>query len=62
VRGRLDIDGSGGIDIADLLITAAAFGSKPGDRNWDQRADLDKNGLVNIVDITLVARDFGKTV
>lgn len=40
---------------------ARAFGSRPGDPNWNEIADIDKNGIINILDIAAVAKDYGKT-
>jgi penicillin amidase len=56
-----DIDGNGKVNIIDIAIVAKAFGSKPGDSNWNPVADLNNDNLVNILDITLVAKDYGKT-
>jgi PKD repeat protein len=55
-----DLNKDGIINIIDIAIVAKAFGSKPGDPNWNATADLDKNGWINIIDIATVARDFGK--
>jgi hypothetical protein len=57
-----DLNNDGRVNILDVTMVAKAFGSKPGDRNWNAVADVDKNGIVNIVDIAIVARDFGKTI
>ena len=57
-----DLNGDGTINILDIFPVAMAFGSKPGDENWNQIADLNKDGTVNILDIFAVAWDFGKTV
>ena len=56
-----DLDGNGKVNIIDITIVAKAFGSKPGDSNWNPIADLNNDSKVNILDITLVAKDFGKT-
>lgn len=50
------------VNILDITIVAAAYGSKPGDPKWNVLADLDMNGQVNIIDVTMVAKDYGKTV
>ena len=57
-----DIDYNGIVDIVDIVIVALAFGSKPGDPNWNPDADLNNDDLVDIVDIVLVAIDFGELV
>jgi DMSO/TMAO reductase YedYZ molybdopterin-dependent catalytic subunit len=56
-----DLNGDGRIDLQDLRTVAAAFGSKPGDPEWNEVADLDGNGWTNIVDVTLIAKDYGRT-
>ena len=61
-RAREDLDGSGTINIVDIAIVAKAFGSQPGDSNWNQAADFDKNGVINIIDITKVAKNYGKSL
>jgi hypothetical protein len=55
-----DANGDKYINIKDIVIVAAAFGSKPGDSNWDSRADINKDKFVNIKDLVLVSGNFGK--
>ena len=57
-----DVNRDGRVNILDIFAVARAFGSKPGDPNWDVAADLDNNGVVNILDIFVVARDFGRVI
>jgi hypothetical protein len=59
---KADLNFDGVVNILDISLVARAFGTKPGDPNWNETADLDKNGVINILDITTVARDYGKTV
>ena len=59
--GNPDINGDGIVDIVDIVIVALAFGSEPGDPNWNPIADLNGDGIVDIVDIVLVAIHFGET-
>jgi len=54
-----DLDWDGRVNITDIFIVAKAFGSLPGDPNWNPNADLDGNKVVNIKDIYLVAKKFG---
>ena len=49
------------VDIRDITIVALAFGSKPGDENWNIIADLNNDEVIDIRDITIVALEFGKT-
>ena len=57
-----DLNKDGRVNIMDIAIVAKAFGSKPGDPNWNEIADLDKNEIINIIDISMVAKDFGKSI
>jgi Zn-dependent M28 family amino/carboxypeptidase len=57
-----DLNQDGRVNIQDITMVAVAFGSKPGDTDWNAIADLDRNGVVNILDITMVAKDYGKTL
>jgi hypothetical protein len=60
-RLRSDLNQDHTVNILDISIVAKAYGSKPGDINWNEAADLDKNGVINIVDVAMAARDYGKT-
>jgi hypothetical protein len=55
-----DVNGDHVVDILDFSIIAKAFGSQPGQPNWDVRADLDGNGIVDIADVILAANFFSK--
>jgi len=56
-----DVERDGIIDIVDMVIVALAFGSKPGDPNWNPYADLNQDGIIDIVDIVMIAIHFGET-
>jgi len=67
IKGTLgtspDINRDGKVDIRDIAIVAMAFGSNPGDPNWNATADVaEPYGEIDILDIAKVARDYGKTV
>jgi len=53
----LTLDGT--VDIFDIVIIGLAFGSSPGDPNWDPRADINKDLTVDIFDCVRVAIVFG---
>jgi hypothetical protein len=57
-----DLDKDGRVDVLDLSPAAKAYGSKPGDPNWNPLADIDKNGIIDIIDMSMVVRDYGKTI
>jgi hypothetical protein len=50
------------VNILDIFTISEAYGSKPGDENWNTIADLNKDNVINILDVFAVAWDFGKTV
>jgi hypothetical protein len=56
-----DVNSDGVVNIFDLVIVARAFGTKPGEANWDPKADLKRDGLINIFDVVLVAKNYGRT-
>jgi hypothetical protein len=57
-----DLNHDGTVNILDIFIVAKAFGSKPGDENWNVVADLNKDNVINILDVFAVANGYGKTV
>jgi len=54
-----DVNGDGLVDIFDLVAVASAFGSKPGDPNWNSKADVNGDGLVDIFDLVAVSMNYG---
>jgi len=53
------------VDIKDIAIVAKAYGSEPGDPNWNLNADItgptgEPDGKVDIRDLALIAINFGK--
>ena len=59
LEGDINVDGI--VDIVDIIIAALAFGSRPGDPNWDPRVDVNCNNLIDICDLVKIAVNFGKT-
>jgi hypothetical protein len=56
-----DLNGDRIVDIFDVVIVCVAYGSKPGDSNWNPIADIIKNNLVDIFDAVAVCVNYGKT-
>lgn len=56
-----DCDGDNEVTLFDSAILSAAFGSVPGDPNWDPRADLDGDLEVTLYDFAILQRNFGAT-
>jgi len=54
-----DCNTDGHVNSKDAVILGAAFGSKPGDSNWDPRADLNRDGYVNAKDSVILSNNFG---
>jgi hypothetical protein len=54
-----DIDGDNHVDIGDYSELSTAFGSQPGDGNWNANADLDGDGEINIGDYAILSAEFG---
>lgn len=55
--GDTNYDGS--VNVLDLIITANALGSRPGDPNWNPRADVKEDGAVNVLDLITIAGKLG---
>jgi hypothetical protein len=69
VRIPGDINGDGRVDMKDIGIIAAAFGSygpnylypgSPPSPRWNPDADINGDGKVNMLDVAYAARNFGK--
>lgn len=54
-----DIDGDNEITLFDFGGLVAAFGSIPGDSNWNAEADLDGDEEVTLFDFGILVRNFG---
>ena len=55
-----DISGDGSVNLQDLVLLAKAYGSKPGEPNWNPKADIDGNGTVGLSDLVILAKNYGK--
>jgi len=55
-----DGEPDGKVNMRDIALVARAFGSYPGDENWNPIADLYPDGKINMRDIAIVARNYGK--
>ncbi len=54
-----DIDGDNEVTLFDFGQLVAAFGSMPGDSNWNPDADLDGDQEVTLFDFGVLVRNFG---
>jgi len=58
-----DVDGDGDVDIYDVVIILAAYGSRPGDPNWDPRADItEPYNKIDLYDAVLAMSHYGEGV
>lgn len=57
---RGEVNGDGKVNIIDLALVGAAFGSDPLSGNWNPDADLNKDNRVNIIDLVIVGANFGR--
>jgi hypothetical protein len=55
-----DINGDFKVNLQDLVSLASAYGSKPGDANWNPNADIDGNGVVGLSDLVILAAHYGQ--
>jgi hypothetical protein len=55
-----DINGDFRVSLADLVILAQAYGSRPGYAKWNPNADIDANGVVNLADLVTLAVYYGQ--
>ena len=53
-----DLNGDFKVGLADLVILANAYGSKPGDAKWNPNADIDGNGVVGLSDLVIMANHY----
>ena len=56
-----DCNGDGVVDISDLAMVGAAFGSEPGQPRWNEAADVRKDGVIDVFDLVTVAMHYGET-
>ena len=56
-----DINNDGTVDGVDIAVVCRAYGSEPGDENWNPDADLNNDNIVDGIDVAIVCRAFGVT-
>jgi hypothetical protein len=57
-----DVNSDGEVNMEDLIITAAAFGTTAEHSRWNPDADLNADDTVNMIDLGIVARNFGSSL
>jgi hypothetical protein len=61
VGGNPDVNHDGKVDMTDVIILLAAFGSTPGKPTWNQVADVNADGKVDMTDVLIVLSNFGRS-
>ena len=56
-----DVNGDGSVDASDLLDLSKAYGSEPGDPNWDPDCDFNWDNKVDASDLFDLSKNYGKT-
>jgi hypothetical protein len=54
-----DVDGDNDTDVFDFSALAAAFGTQPGDANWNPDADIVADGTIDVFDFSEQSANFG---
>ena len=57
-----DVDGDGDVDIYDVALATASYGSRVGDENWNPEADVAPEwGVIDIYDMVTLSSYYGYT-
>lgn len=56
-----DINGDNTVNFLDAILLGTAFGSKPGDPNWNPNANINDDGIINFLDAIILGAHFGQT-
>jgi len=54
-----DINSDGFVNAKDAVILGYAFGTQPGDEDWNPLADIIEDGIINAKDATALGVAFG---
>jgi hypothetical protein len=55
-----DLNGDFKVNLQDLVILADAYGTTPGDTNWNPNTDINNNGKVSLTDLVILALHYGQ--
>ena len=56
-----DLNGDDTVNLADLQLLLAAYGSQSGDGNWNADADFDESGTIDLADLQQLLAVYGST-
>jgi hypothetical protein len=54
-----DVNGDGHVNLTDLLLLAAAWGTHTGDPTFNIACDFNADGAVDVTDLLIMARNWG---
>jgi len=57
-----DVNGDGTVDIDDLIAWDNAYGSHPGEPNWNEQADINYDGVVDKADAMIIIEHYKETL
>ncbi|MEM2781045.1 MAG: dockerin type I domain-containing protein [Candidatus Bathyarchaeia archaeon] len=60
--GDVDLNFDGKVDMKDVAMVSKAFGSYPGQPEWDIECDVNYDGKVDMKDVAMVSKKFGQYV
>jgi len=55
-----DVNRDGSVNMRDVGVVCAAYGTRNGNPRWNQAADLDSDGVITMRDIEILLVDYGK--
>ena len=55
-----DVDGDGDVDLSDLALLLAVYGTCEGDPGYDPAADFDGNGCIDLSDLATLLAHYGE--
>lgn len=55
-----DLNNDGAINLYDAVKLLIAYGSKPGDTNWNPNADLIQDDVINLYDAVILLSNYGR--
>jgi hypothetical protein len=61
VKKMGDVTGDKKVNIFDVVSVTSAYGSRPGQPNWNVQADLVRDNVINIYDVVAVTSRYGQS-